>query len=93
MGETRLAIIYCDSTPEQARRILITLRQYLADSKQEPQIRLEASQALADIGTPECASAIREAISQEQNPDYRMFFAATLKGLETNLHRCSGNRS
>jgi len=92
MGESRLAIIYCDSTPEQARRILITLRQYLADRKQEAQIRLEASQALADIGTPECAAAIREAISQEQNPDCRMFFAATLKGLERNPHRCGGNR-
>jgi hypothetical protein len=79
MGETRLSVIYCDSTPEQARRILMTLRMYLADRKQEPQIRLEASQALADIGTPECADAIRAAISQEQNPDYRVFFEATLK--------------
>jgi hypothetical protein len=93
MGETRLAIIYCDSTPEQERRILITLMRYLSDRKQEAQIRLEASQALADIGTPECAAAIREAISQEQNPDYRIFFGATLKGLERNPHRCGGNRS
>jgi hypothetical protein len=90
MGETRLSVIYCDSTPEQARRILMTLRLYLADRKQEAGIRLEASQALADIGTPECAEAIRAAISQEQNPDYRVFFEATLKGLEKNPHYCTG---
>lgn len=93
MGETRLAILYCDATPQQARRILIILRQYLADAKQEAQIRLEASQALADIGTPECAAAIREAISQEQNLDNRMFFAATLKGMEKNPHRCNRDKS
>jgi len=92
MGETRLAIIYCDSTPQQARRILITLRRYLADRKQDAQIRLEASQALADIGSAECAAAMREAITKEQNADYRLFFAATLKGLERNPHRCNGNR-
>jgi hypothetical protein len=88
MGETRLSVLYCDCTPELARRILVTLRLYLADRKQEPQIRLEASQALANIGTPECAEAIRAAISQEQNPDYRVFFEATLKGLEKNPHYC-----
>ncbi len=88
MEETRLSVIYCDSTPEQARRILMTLRLYLADRKQEPQIRLEASRALADIGTPECAEAIRVAISQESNPDYKVFFEATLKGLERNPHYC-----
>jgi hypothetical protein len=92
MGETRLSVIYCDATPEQARRILMTLRMYLADRKQEGEIRLEASQALSDIGTPECAEAIRAAISQEQNPDYRVFFEATLKGLEKNPHYCNSAR-
>ena len=92
MGETRLSVIYCDSTPEQARRILMTLRLYLADRKQEPEVRLEASQALADIGTPECAEAIRAAISREQNPDHRVFFEATLKGLERNPHYCGSAR-
>lgn len=93
MGETRLSVIYCDSTPDQARRILTTLRQYLADGKLEAQIRLEASQALADIGTPECAEAIRTAISKEQNPDYRTFFEATLKALERNPHYCASPES
>lgn len=88
MGETRLSVIYCDSTADQAHRILTTLRLYLADRKQEAGIRLEASSALADIGTPECADAIRAAISQEQNPDYRTFFEATLKALERNPHYC-----
>jgi hypothetical protein len=92
MGETRLSAIYCDSTPEEARRIMMTLKLYLADRKQEAQVRLEASQALADIGTPECADAIRAAISQEQNPDYRVFFEATLKGLEKNPHYCDSAR-
>jgi hypothetical protein len=92
MGETRLSVIYCDSTPEQARRILTTLRLYLADGKQEASIRLEASAALADIGTSECAEAIRAAISQEQNPDYRTFFEATLKALERNPHYCGSTR-
>jgi hypothetical protein len=92
MGETRLSAIYCDSTPEEARRILMSLKMYLADRKQEAQVRLGASQALVDIGTPECADAIRTAISQEQNPDYRTFFEATLKGLERNPHYCDSAR-
>lgn len=92
MGETRLSVIYCDATSEQARRILKTLRLYLADRKQDSQIRLEASQALADIGTPECAEAIRGAISEEQNSDVRVFFEATLKGLEKNPHYCGSAR-
>ena len=91
MGETRLSVIYCDSTPNQERRILTTLRLYLADPKQEAGVRLEASQALADIGAPECAEAIRTAISQEQNPDYRTFLEATLKGLERNPHYCGSS--
>ncbi len=92
MGETRLSAIYCDSTPEEARRIMTTLKLYLTNRKQEAQIRLEASQALADIGTSESEEAIRAAISQEQNPDYRMFFEATLKGLERNPHYCDSTR-
>jgi hypothetical protein len=92
MGTTRLSVIYCDCTPEQARRILTTLRFYLANREQEASIRLEASQALANIGTPECAEAIRAAISQEQNPDYRLFFEATLKALEKNPHYCDNTK-
>ncbi len=89
MGETRLSAIYCDSTPEQARRILIALRLYLADRKQEAVIRVGASQALADIGTPECAEAIRAAISEEQNPGDRVFFESTLKSLQRNPRYCT----
>ena len=85
-GTTRLSVIFRDATPEQARRILTTLQLLLADTKQEADIRLEASQALANIGTPECAEAIRAAISEEQNPDIRVFFEATLKGLQKSPH-------
>jgi HEAT repeat protein len=85
-GTTRLSVIYRDATPSQALRILTTLRSLLADTGQEADIRLEASKALAEIGTPECAAAIRSAISQEQNPDIRVFFEATLKGLQKNPH-------
>lgn len=92
MGETRLPVIYCGSTPENMRRILTTLRLYLADRSQEAGVRLEASQALADIGTPECAEAIRAAILQEQNRDYRTFFEATLKALQRNPHYCGSSR-
>ena len=63
MGETRLSAINCDSTPEEARRIMMTLELYSADREQEAQVRLEASQALSDVGTPECANAIRVAKS------------------------------
>jgi HEAT repeat protein len=86
MGTTRLSVIYRDATPEQARRILTALLLFLADNKQATFIRLEASQALADIGTPECAEAIRTAISKEENPDTRLFFEATLKGLLRKSH-------
>jgi hypothetical protein len=85
-GTTRLSVIYRDATPVQALRILTTLRLLLADTKQEADVRLEASQALAEIGTPECAAAIRTAISQEENPDIRVFFEATLKGLQKGPH-------
>jgi HEAT repeat protein len=86
MGTTRLAALYRDSTPDQRRRIIATLRVLIADEKQEGSIRLNASQALSDIGTPECAAAIRTAIAQEPNPDFRTFFEATLKGLEKHPH-------
>lgn len=86
MGTTRLAALYRDSTPDQRRRIIATLRVLIADEKQEGSIRLNASQALSDIGTPECAAAIRTAIAQEPNPDFRTFFESTLKGLEKHPH-------
>ena len=86
MGTTRLAVIYRDASPERRSRIITTLRLLLADAKQEPSVRMESSQALSDIGTPECAEAIRAAIAQEPNPDFRTFFEATLKGLEKRNH-------
>lgn len=86
MGTTRLAALYRDATRDQQLRIITTLRLLLADKKQEPSVRLESSQALSEIGTPECAEAIRTAIAQEPNPDFRTFFEATLKGLEKNPH-------
>jgi HEAT repeat protein len=86
IGTTRLAALYRDATPEQQRRILTTLRLLLADNKQEATVRLQSSQALSEIGTQECAEAIRTAMAQESNPDFRTFFEATLKGLEKNPH-------
>jgi hypothetical protein len=82
MGAGRLARIYPDANPEQARRIVTALQSLLADSKQEPTVRMAASGGLSEIGTPECAQAIRGAIAHEQNPDVRTFFEATLKGLK-----------
>ena len=82
MAASRLARIYPDATPDQARRIVTVLRSLLADNGLEPTVRMESSRGLSEIGIPECAEAIRTAIAREQNPDVRTFFEATLKGLE-----------
>jgi len=82
MGASLLPAIYVDAKPGQRTRILATLELLLADKNQEAPVRLLSSQALSDIGTPECAQAIRAAIAQEQDPTVRTFFEATLKGLE-----------
>lgn len=86
MGASRLAVIYRDATPEQALRITTTLRLLLADDKQEPSVRMEASRGLGDIGTPECLDAIRIAITHEQDLNVRGFFDAILKGSQRNPH-------
>jgi len=78
MAADALPEMYRDVPQEQASRIFNVLRNLLSDKTQDPTVRLSSSQALAQIGTPESADEIRQAIAQETDPDTRTFFEARL---------------
>ena len=82
MFASRLPLMYRDVSPEQARRILDVLENLLLDQKQEFTVRLMSSEALAQIGAPESAEMIREAIPRAADPNLRASFERDLKTLE-----------
>lgn len=84
MAASLLPSIYRDSPPDQGKRIVYMLTSLLLDQKQEAIVRMMCSQALAQIAAPESATAIREAISHEQDPSNRSFFESSLKSLGKN---------
>jgi hypothetical protein len=82
MEASRLPRMYGDVSPELAGRIFGALKDLLLDKQQDSMVRQFSSQALAQIGTPESAEAIRAAISQEGDPVLRSSFESDLKTLQ-----------
>lgn len=77
-----LPLMYRDASPELARRIFETLKSFLSDKQQQMGVRLTASQALAQIGSPESVEAIRTALPQETDSTLRQSFERDLGALK-----------
>ncbi len=74
--------IYRGASPEQAKAIVGVLESQLSNAKLPFIIRQVSSQSLAQIGVPESAEVIRNAIAQEADSNLRSSFQRDLDALE-----------
>ena len=77
-----LPTLYRDVPADKAERILGVLKDMVGDGRQQAAVRLGAGLALAEIGAPSSAEAIRSAISREKDPFVRSTLQDRLNVLE-----------
>ncbi|MGB6192165.1 MAG: hypothetical protein WBF42_06845, partial [Terracidiphilus sp.] len=79
---TLLPTMYRDASGDQANRILGVVQEMLNDNAQEPAVRLRASHALADIGSPNSVEVIQGAMLREGDLQMRSDFQSDLNALK-----------